>query len=78
MKEAGFMFFNRMSDDGGGDCSICTGGEIGKFSFFLLVAGKKVVVKMSDGGGGEYTKVSFVGISDDGVGIEADYHERDE
>ena len=28
------MFFNRMSDDGGGDCSIVTGGEIGIFFFF--------------------------------------------
>ena len=37
-----------------------------------------VSIKMSDGGGGEYIKVSFAGMSDDGVGIEADYHEKDE
>ena len=45
------MFFNRMSDGGGGDCSIGIGGEIGKFSFLLLVAGKKMfsVAVISDG-----------------------------
>ena len=46
-----FYVFHRMSDDGGGDYSICIGGEIGKFSFLLLVAGKKLfsVAVISDG-----------------------------
>ena len=35
------IIMRRMSDDGGGDCSIVTGGEIRIF-FFLLDAGKKV------------------------------------
>ena len=30
------IIMRRMSDDGGGDCSIVTGGEIGIFSFCLL------------------------------------------
>ena len=41
LNEVGFMFFNRMSDDGGRDCRIFTGGEIGKFLSFCLLQVKR-------------------------------------
>ena len=55
------MFFNRMSDDGGGDCSIFTRVEVGRF-FILLVAGKMVflvIIGKRDMVEVDYTKQIF-------------------